>query len=441
VHTKNLQSEQKLYITVGDVKNYNDAIDKLTELGAFKSGGTPAKIQGSLEVPVVKGLTADVKAETKIVDKVASSKVTTQQIKDILTEIKDSDVTGITINAESNKDILKSSVEIPKSSLTEISNKKLDLKVETSIGNIEIPNKALEKILDQAQGSNVEMILDKVDTQKLTTEQKSVVGDDIVYDISIISNGKSVSSFGGQEISISLPYTLKEGQNKDKVCIWYMNDKGELEKIQCKYDKETGLATFATNHLSYYIVGYDKSVSFIDVNENDWFYESVMYVVQKGLFAGTSETVFSPNTSMTRAMLVTVLHRLDTTPASTALNKFVDIKDSDWYLQAVKWSTEKDIVKGITETEFKPNNNVTREQLAVMLYRYANIKGLNIEIKGNIETFVDKQNVSIWAVDALKWSVGNKLITGKENSTLDPQGNATRAEVATILKRFVENIK
>lgn len=438
---KKLTDEQKLYITVGDVKNYNDAIDKLTELGAFKSGGKPSKIQGSLEAPIIKGSTVDIDAETKVVNGIANSNVTTQQIKDILTEIKDSDVSGITINVNSDKEILKSNVEIPKTSIVEISKGKLDLIIQTPIGSIEIPNKALEKISDQAEGSNVEITMDKLDKQKLTQEQKSAVGDYVVYDISIMSKEKLISSFGGQEITISLPYALKEGQIKDKVSIWYLNDKGELEKIQCKYDESTGLATFATNHLSYYIVGYDKSIIFDDVNENDWFYDSVMYAVQKGLFTGTSDTTFSPNSPMTRSMLVTVLHRLGEVPASAAVNPFIDVKDSNWYMQAVKWSLENDLVKGVTSTEFKPQNNVTREQLAVMLYRFAKIKGLNTEIKGNIETFADKQNVSSWAYDAITWAVDNGLISGKVNNILDPSGNATRAEVATILQRFNEKLK
>lgn len=438
---KKLTDEQKLYITVGDVKNYNDAIDKLTEIGAFKSGGKPSKIQGSLEVPIIKGSTVDIDAETKVVNGTANSNVTTQQIKDILTEIKDSDVSGITINVNSDKEILKSNVEIPKTSIAEISKGKLDLIIQTPIGSIEIPNKALEKISDQAEGSNVEITMDKVDKQKLTPEQKSTVGDEVVYDISIMSKEKLISSFGGQEITISLPYTLKEGQIKDKVSIWYLNDKGELEKIQCKYDESTGFATFVTNHLSYYIVGYDKSIIFNDVNEDDWFYDSVMYAVQKGLFTGTSDTTFSPNSPMTRSMLVTVLHRLGEVPASAAANPFIDVKDSDWYMQAVKWSLENDLVKGVTSTEFKPQNNVTREQLAVMLYRFAKIKGLDTEIKGNIELFADKQNVSSWAYEAMTWAVDNGLISGKENNILDPSGNATRAEVATILQRFNEKLK
>jgi len=128
---KKLMDEQKLYITVGDVKNYNDAIDKLTELGAFKSGGTPTKIQGNIEAPIIEGITVEIKAETKIVNGVANSKVNTQQIKDMLTEIKGSDVSGITITANTDKKILKSSVEIPKTSIAEISNGKLYLNIQT----------------------------------------------------------------------------------------------------------------------------------------------------------------------------------------------------------------------------------------------------------------------------------------------------------------------
>ena len=381
-----------------------------------------------------------IKPVATVVNGSATANVTT---KDITAAIKEAKVNGnvaIKITPEGIGSAYKLTLEIPKTSLNDISKEKLDLKIETPIGNISIPNDALEKLLQQAEGSKIEIIIENVKKENLTEEQKVSVGSDVVYDISIMSNEKRISSFGGKEITISLPYTLKEGKIKDKVTVWYLDDEGKLEKISCKYDEKTGLATFTTNHLSYYIVGYNNTVSFIDVNIDDWFYVNVMYVSGNGLFTGTSETTFSPNSPMTRAMLVTVLHRLEGKPVSAVAKQFADVNDGEWYTEAVKWSSEKDIVKGITETEFRPQNNITREQLAVMLYRYAKAKGLDIEVKGNIKTFKDKEDISSWAEEALKWAAGNGLITGKENNLLDPVGNATRAEVATILQRFITSM-
>lgn len=437
---KNLTAEQQLYITVGNAKNYNDAIDKLDKLGAFKKR-RPSKIKGNEEKLEIEDNKVDVNPEAKVVKGEATSKVSKDKIKDILKEVDNNDISGITINVASDVEITKSNVEIPKTSLDDISKEKLNLSIESSLGNITIPNKALENISEQAKGTSVEVIIDNVKKEKLTKEQMDAVGKDTVYDISMISKEKHISSFGGQEITISLPYKLKDGENKDNVSVWYLNDKGQLERIQCRYDEETGFAIFSTNHLSYYIVGYDDSKYFTDVEDNIWFYKNVMFAVNEGLFNGTSETTFSPNSSMTRAMLVTVLHRLDGEPENTSSNKFTDVENSKWFTKAVNWSSEKNIVNGITETDFRPQNNITREQLAVMLYRYAKAKNLDIGAKGNIEVFTDKDKISSWAKEGVIWAVGNGLLTGKGNDTLDPSGNATRAQVATILKRFVEDVK
>ncbi len=439
---KKLTDEQKMYITVGDVKNYNAAIDKLKELGAFKSGNVPSKIKGNEEIPEIKGNTIDIKAETKIINKTAVSKVTSNQIKEALKEINDKDVSisGIAVTVDAGEDILKSDVEISKSSINDISKEKLDLHIQTPLGVIIIPSEVLGKISEKAEGSNINIILAKADVNKLTEKQKSAAKENQVYDISILSSDKAVSGFGGQTITISLPYKLKKGQIKNNVSVWYLNDKGEQEKLNSVYDEETSLATFKTDHLSYYMIGYENIISFVDVNEKDWFYDSVMYTVQKGLFSGTDETRFSPNSPMTRAMLVTVLHRLEGKTSPTLENKFKDVNLSEWYTDAIRWSSENDIVRGITDTEFMPQKNITREQLAVMLYRYARIKGMNTEVKGNITDFTDSKNISSWAIEAINWATENKLVAGRENGMLDPAGNATRAEVAAILERFITKI-
>lgn len=382
-----------------------------------------------------------VTAETKIVNKEATSKVTDKQIKDAIAGAGKNNVSSITIKAEVKDAVTKSTVVIPKSSMTEISGSSMDLGIDTSVGTISIPQKALAELVSKSQGSTVEIVIEKMAVEKLTEEQNAVTEDSVVYDISIVSGDKHISYLGGQKIIIYLPYELKSGQLKEKVTVWYMNDKGHLEKVNCKYDEKTKLASFATDHLSYYVVGYDNSISFDDVTEKDWFYKYVMYAVEKGLFTGTGENIFGPNKPMTRSMLVTVLYRLEGKLDIAKTASFTDIPSGQWYTDAVSWSVEKEIVKGITETEFKPENNITREQLSVMLYRYAASKNKVSGIAGSIDSFTDKDKVSSWAVDAVKWAVGQGIMTGKSNGNLDPSGSATRAEVAAMLQRYIENIK
>ena len=151
---------------------------------------------------------------------------------------------------------------------------------------------------------------------------------------------------------------------------------------------------------------------------------------------GTSATTFEPNGLLTRAMLVTILHRMEGQPAAGE-SGFADVPADAWYANAVAWARANGIVTGVSDTEFAPNNTITREQLAAILYRYANSKGKDTSVKAEL-AFNDAASVSEYAVDAMKWAVGTKLITGKGEGTLDPTGGATRAEVATILKRFIE---
>ncbi|MDD4781646.1 MAG: S-layer homology domain-containing protein [Tissierellia bacterium] len=394
-------------------------------------------------IPQDKGVNSGhVTAETKVINKEATSKVTDKQIKDALADAeKKNNVNSITIKAETKETVIKSTVVVTKNSMTEISRANMDLRVDTSVGTISIPQKALAELASKSQGSTVEIVIEKMTVDKLTEEQNAVTEDSVVYDISIVSGDKHISYLGGQKIIIYLPYELKNGQLKEKVTVWYMNDKGQLEKVNCKYDEKTKLTSFATDHLSYYVVGYDNSISFDDVTEKDWFYKYVMYAVEKGLFTGTGENIFSPNKPMTRSMLVTVLYRLEGKLEIAKTASFTDIPSGQWYSDAVSWSVEKEIVKGITETEFKPENNITREQLSVMLYRYAASKNKVSGVAGSIDSFTDKDKVSSWAVDAIKWAVGQGIITGKSNGNLDPSGSATRAEVAAMLQRYIENVK
>lgn len=178
---------------------------------------------------------------------------------------------------------------------------------------------------------------------------------------------------------------------------------------------------------------------FTDVKERDWFYENVRYVYENKLFAGVSDTEFAPNTEMTRAMLVTVLYRAEGEPAITRNIPFADIDMNEYYANAVIWAAANGIVNGYDENTFAPNDNITREQIAAIMERYADFKGADTTQTGDLSQFTDEADISDWARDNVSWAVGAGLISGKGDGILDPLGNATRAEVAAILQRFLEN--
>ncbi len=181
------------------------------------------------------------------------------------------------------------------------------------------------------------------------------------------------------------------------------------------------------------------SKNFKDVNKGDWYHEAVDFAVSNGLFNGMSATTFEPNTPMTRAMLVTVLWRYEGSPKE-GKNRFTDVKNGQWYTDAVAWAAANGIVGGVGNNKFDPNGNITREQLAAILHRYSDGKGYDVSARGSFAGFPDRNKVSSWATDAYAWAVGEKLITGNDGK-LDPQGNATRAQVATILMRFIKGVK
>ena len=177
--------------------------------------------------------------------------------------------------------------------------------------------------------------------------------------------------------------------------------------------------------------------TFADVSAEDWYYQAVKYVYENKFFAGTDKG-FEPNLPMTRAMAVTVLHRLDPSVEATNSYAFSDIPEDSWYSKSVSWAAENNLINGVSENTFSPNSDITREQLAVLLYRYAIYKGYNVtKSLDDITNFNDKDNISSYAEDAIIYAVSTGLMSGRNENTLAPTAKITRAEVATILMRFM----
>ena len=177
---------------------------------------------------------------------------------------------------------------------------------------------------------------------------------------------------------------------------------------------------------------------FTDVSENDWFYDDVMFVLANDLMVGTSSTTFDPYGTTTRAMVATTIWRMEGEPKPEGDNPFTDVKNGEWYTDAIVWANENGIALGYGNNLFGTNDPVTREQLAAFFYRYAKYKGYDTAVTGSLDRFTDKGDISAWAKDAVAWAVGYGLIEGKGNNMLAPQGEATRAEFAAMLQRFCQ---
>ena len=177
---------------------------------------------------------------------------------------------------------------------------------------------------------------------------------------------------------------------------------------------------------------------FTDVSEKDWFYGDVMFVYENGLMLGTSKTLFSPHGTATRGMMATILWRMEGSPAPKGKNSFTDVEAGKWYADAITWTAENGIFAGYGKDKFGPDDPITREQLAAIFYRYADYKGYDLTVKGNLDKFKDADKITDYAKTAMQWAFGSGLVNGKSGNLLDPQGTATRAEIAAMLHRFIE---
>ena len=395
--------------------------------GGGSSGGTK---QGS----------SSIFATTNVKNGKASALVSKDDIDSAITAAAKADVKNITISATTYKTITSSTVALPDGAVSDIAGAGLSVKIETSTGTFDMDNDALQAIAGKGNGSAI-FSAEQLDTNDLSDTNKALVGDHPVFDLSITVGGANVTDFGGGTVKVSLPYMPEDGEDTNNLTIFYINANGKaVEMMDAYYDAETGSIIFDTEHFSIFAVVYYETSSFADVSEDGWYYESVKYAVNNGLFQGTSAKIFEPDTVMTRAMLVTVLYRLDGEPAVMAANGFTDVKNSAWYTDAVTWASQNDIVSGYGNGLFGTNDAITREQLATILYNYANYQGYSVADTAQLDAYTDSGEISVWAEIPFAWAVGEGLINGMPDTTLEPSGSATRAQVSMILMRFCENI-
>ncbi len=225
----------------------------------------------------------------------------------------------------------------------------------------------------------------------------------------------------------------------DALTAWSLADDGTISAVGGAWDADQ--QTYAFDVVSG--VTAIARFPFTDVPAGSWYYGAAAYAYNNGLFAGTTATTFAPDMTMTRAMLVSVLWHLAGEPAPKGTNTFDDVPDGAWYTDAVTWAAENGVVAGIGNGRFDPDGSVTREQTAVILFNYAHSKGYDVSARADLSVFPDAGSVSGWAQDALAWANASGLISGAVRGTqtiLDPQGSASRAQVAMILMGYVEHV-
>ena len=449
---EDLNEEQKEYITSEDAERYEALRLWLIEAGAVGPNELPI-IDGSLVMPELDGIEVVLEPKATVDNSgKATASVTAAEFNTILEEAMEAEATLIVIAPSGAERASSISVELPRRALDgALDETSADLAVRTPLGELSMPNLTLAGILSGAGGqdltvnmawrtiSQAEALLNG--RADVTEEQMSGAS---AVEVTITSGSKSITSFSGRSITLLLPVDAGAFQAGQSCAVYQISEDGALETHTgiCRSVNGSLWVEITTTHLStFVVVPPEKPVQlpFTDVREGDWFYDAVAYAYTNELFNGTSATTFSPNSTMTRSMLVTVLWRMEGEPTANSANPFADVAAGTWYTDAVVWASSAGIVNGTSAAAFDPDGSVTREQIAAILYRYAKIKGWDISGASSLSTFLDGPQVSDWAARAVEWAYAEGLITGKDGGRLDPQGQASRAEVATILMRLLES--
>lgn len=347
----------------------------------------------------------------------------------------------IAIDATASDHVTSTTVELPVSTIRSVVDEtSATMTFMTNTAQVILDQTALSAIADQASDNSVTLSVMEVDKNTLPQDVQQAIGDAYVLDLTVSNSGGTISSFNGGTATVRVP--VPEGMLGEEMKVVYIADDGTLVETTGSIVVVDGMEyyDFTTGHFSLYALMENTAMSFTDVKDGDWYYSAVNYVYKNNLINGTTTTTFSPDMTTTRGMLVTILWRLAGEP-DAAGGSFIDVTDGIWYGGAVAWAAEINIVNGMGNGLFVPEGSVTREQMAVILYNYAKHMGYDISTVRDLSGYSDSGKTSIWAVDAMKWAVGAGLISGKGNGMLDPAGNATRAEVTTILMRFIETVK
>ena len=444
-----LDKEQQKYITAYDAQRYMEIrawliagkFVKESDLPEIGSALLPEPVDGKvLLTPLGKmdeGGHASVKVEASVLNEALS----------IAKE--ESSVFSIAVHPAGAEDASSIAVDLPKNGLANIVDSgRFTLSIQTSQGRMDMVNGLLSELSGQVGNAGLTVgfaqsapehgaaLLDgrgEVDADQLKRVS--------VTEVTLRSETADITTWGNKNLTLYLPVDTSQFLKDQTYTVYQISGDGSLEQHsgKCSNEEDGRFVRLNTSHLSTFIAvpAAKAPLSFTDVKPGDWFYDAAAYVTGRGLFTGVDSTTFAPGAPMTRSMLVTVLWRLEGEPVPAQGASFTDVPAGQWYTSAVTWASGAGVVTG-TGGGFEPDGNVTREQIASILYRYAKIKGWDVTGSADLERFPDGWQTADWAARAMEWAFAKKLVTGKDSGFLDPQGQASRAEVAAILMRLLE---
>lgn len=424
------------------------AIPKLTPApsGGGSSGGsssTPAitvPVSGSGDTVHVSASVSGSTAEVKEIKSAELDKIGTDSAVVIDLSGLSKSVTGVLLPTDTIDSICKAEAD--------------GVTIKLPSAELRVDRQTLAAVAGQAAGSKLRLVVEPDSTARntMTAAQKSTLAgmkNAAVLEAYFVSDGTRIHDFKGGSVELSVPYRA-EGA----IRAWFLKEDGTREPVSARYDKEN--AQLILHHFSHYVIEeLDSSAAYTVCAKDDscpigafgdltaaaWYHDGVHYCLENGLMRGVSGGKFLPDGSTTRAQLVTILWRLEGSPKTTGAVRFGDTAGGAWYTEAVRWAAGCGVVKGYDNGCFGPNDAVTREQMAAILYRYAQHKGYDVSAgeDTNILSFDDALTVSEYAIPAMQWACGSGMVNGiaqKGGMLLAPRDTTTRAQTATLLTRF-----
>lgn len=400
---------------------------------AFTSGGSTTVT--TTQSTSISNNTAKAEVTTSTMDKAVTSAIS------VAKENNTKPVVEINIDSKIADNL---EITLPKSAFTDLAETvNGELIITSDIANITVNSIALENILENA-GSKFTLNIKSISKYELNLKQQSVVGDFPVFDFSFVSGNDIISNFGSGTVTITIPYTLPYNLDEDKVTVYHIDDMGDVYACNTTYNSSSKTVTFTTNHFSKYFIGYDNSIditAFYDVSENRWSAEYIYDLYNRGIINGLGNGIFAPEKNITRAEFVKILAGVTGATSGELNGNFTDVQSNSWYAGYVAWAVNNGVTSGTSDTTFSPDANITREQMATMIYRFTNSKDITLPKTQTAVNFIDVNTFSDWAVDAISAMQRAGIINGFDDNSFAPANYATREQACKMLALLLDIIE
>jgi len=348
-------------------------------------------------------------------------------IDDLLDSVRDK-TPRLNIFVDSSPAVDQVDVALDAHSLSDLA-KDGSLYVATDLGRFTLNNSAFGELISKVRHDDVTFSIAVDDKLELSAAQTETIDGDFAFNIDILKDDQKVSDFDNP-ITITLEYFLPKNHDPNSIQVYHVAEDGTLEALATTYSETLNEISFDTNHFSIFMVDSTVKMPFIDVTASDWFFDDVEAVFDQGIMVGMTDTQFIPLANSTRAQIAAILYRLSAAEEDPA-------QDEPWYASAVNWAADHHLFN-MYGNSFRPDNTITREELVNAVYNYAIYMNADVTKTMSLNLFRDSMNVSPWAVNAMEWAVANEIIFGKDNTILDPQGFASRSEIAAIVNRLLK---